>query len=262
MAVPRLTTIPVDRIRVEEGLGRKRSREGHKDLCRSIERFGVLTPIAVRPAPDKSGDYLLIKGQGRTLACRLLGITIIPAVVLNGHAATSEKVQQFLVENVARLRMRPIDRALLISGARKQGEETVEIAKRFAVSPATVRRLEAQLDGASSSEIAALQSGDVSLAVHRTIARHVPARERTAVIRTLTRYRMTSRELEALFVALDWRSLSDLGVSERDKRLRLLEWACSTLSESPRSDLRDRFRDLARRLPMQLDRLPLTSTAV
>src|SRR5205807_9817112 len=137
----------------------------------------VLTPITVRRAPDGSGDYLLIKGQGRTLACRLLGVKTIPAIVVTDAFADREKVQQFLVENVARLRMRPIDRALLISHARRAGEETAHLAKRFGVSAATVRRLEAQLDGATSGEVAALRAGEVSLALHSVIARHVRPEE-------------------------------------------------------------------------------------
>src|SRR5579875_3801705 len=120
----RLHYIPVDRIRPEEGLGRKRDREGHRELCRSIEQFGVLTPITVRRAPDGSEDYLLIKGQGRTLACRMLGIEKIPALVVTKGYAETEKVQQFLVENVARLKLSAVDRALLISHARREGEET------------------------------------------------------------------------------------------------------------------------------------------
>jgi ParB/RepB/Spo0J family partition protein len=253
MPAPRITLIPVARIRPEDGLGRKRDREGHRELCRSIERFGVLTPIAVRPASDGSGDYLLIKGQGRTLACQFLGIKQIPAVVLKGEAGESEKVQQFLVENVARLRMRPVDRALLIAHARQQGEETVDVAKRFAVTPATVRRLEAQLDGASSGEIAALRAGDVKLAVHAVIARHVRSEERRAVIEVVARYSMTSKELEALFVALGWSSLVALGAAASVKTLQLFEWACSMLTSLPRGDVMERFRELAKRLPMRLD---------
>ena len=136
--------VPVARIRPEDGLGRKRDRDGHRELQQSIAQFGVLTPITVRLAPDGSGDYLLIKGQGRTLACRLLGIETIPAIVVDDQYAEHEKVQQFLVENVARLKMRPVDRALLIHRARQEGEETAAIAKRFGLAPATVRRLLAQ----------------------------------------------------------------------------------------------------------------------
>src|SRR5438067_12553766 len=107
----RLKQIAVERIRPEQGLDRKRDRDGHRELQRSIEQFGVLTPITVRRAPDGSGDFLLIKGQGRTLACRLLGIDKIPALIVDDEYAETQKVQQFLVENVARLRLSAADRA-------------------------------------------------------------------------------------------------------------------------------------------------------
>jgi ParB/RepB/Spo0J family partition protein len=252
MKATRVTMVAVARIKPEEGLGRKRDRAGHGELCRSIERFGVLTPIAVRRAPDGSGDYLLIKGQGRTLACRQLGLSRIPAIVVDADTSETEKVQQFLVENVARLRMRPIDRALLIAHARERGEETAEVARRFGVTAATVRRFDAQLDGASSGEIAALRSGDVKLAVHAVIARHVKGDERAAVTEIVARHTIASKELETLFLALGWASLVELGDELAARRMALLDWACSLLAALPRGNVRERLRQLAEQLPMRL----------
>jgi ParB/RepB/Spo0J family partition protein len=246
-------TVPVARIRPEDGLGRKRDREGHRDLQRSVERFGVLTPITVRLAPDGSGDYLLIKGQGRTLACQLLGIETIPAVVVDDHYAEKEKVQQFLVENVARLKMRPIDRALLIHRARQEGEETAAIARRFGVTPATVRRLLAQLDGASSSEVAALRAGDVNLAMHAVIARHVGHEERPGVISAVATSGIKTKELEVLFVALGWRRLVDLGPGLSRQRICLLAWACGVLDELAQASTKERLRQLALRFPLEFE---------
>ena len=245
--------VPVARIRPEEGLGRKRDREGHRELQRSIEQFGVLTPITVRRAPDATGDYLLIKGQGRTLACRILGIETIPAVVVDDRYTEDEKVQQFLVENVARLKMRPVDRALLIARARHEGEETVDVAKRFGVSSATVRRLEVQLEGASNSEVAALRSGRVNLALHAVISRHVVPAERPEVVATVARYAMRTREVEALFVALGWRRLVALGEEYRHQRLILLGWACSQLDQMPQGPEKERLCQLALRLPLAFE---------
>jgi ParB/RepB/Spo0J family partition protein len=245
--------IPVARIRPEEGLARKRDREGHRELCRSIEQFGVLTPITVRLAPDGSGDYLLIKGQGRTLACLRLGIAKVPALVVNEAFAEDEKVQQFLVENVARLRMRPIDRALLIAHARQTGEETAEVAERFGVTAATVRRLQGQLDEATHGEVAALRSGNVNLALHAVIARHVASEDRAAVIETISPYSARTREMEALFVALGWKALEGLGPRYQDKRLQLLAWACQTLQDLPAGDIKERLRQLALAMPLHLD---------
>jgi len=238
-------------------LGRKRDREGHRELCRSIEQFGVLTPITVRRAPDGSGDYLLIKGQGRTLACQLLSIPKIPAIIVDDRYAETEKVQQFLVENVARLRLSATDRALLIAHARLKGEETADVARRFGVSPATVRRLEAQLDGATSGEVAALRAGDLNLALHAVIAKHVPSAERADVIYRVATHGIRAKEMDALLHALSWPSLVALGPEHRDRRLHLLEWACQTFASLPKSDPRERIGQLALRLPMLMpDSLP------
>jgi ParB/RepB/Spo0J family partition protein len=258
----RLVEVPVARIRPEDGLGRKRDRDGHRELCRSIEQFGVLTPITVRRATDGTGDFLLIKGQGRTLACRLLGIHKIPALIVDDQYAETEKVQQFLVENVARLRLSATDRALLIARARSSGEETAQVARRFGVSSATVRRLEAQLDGASSGEVAALRAGNLNLSLHAVLARHVPPEERAEVIQRATPYRIRAREMDTLLAALDWRSLVKLGRSYRDQRLALLEWACKTLAGLPRAQPRERIRQLAIQLPLRLDSSPVNRTEV
>jgi ParB/RepB/Spo0J family partition protein len=250
---PVLRDVPVDGIRPEEGLGRKRDRDGHRELCRSIEQFGVLTPITVRAAPDKSGEFLLVKGQGRTLACRLLGIEKIPAIIVDDQFAETEKVQQFLVENVARLRMRPIDRALLIAHARGEGEETASVAKRFGVSYATVRRLETQLEGATPSEVTAIRASDLNLARHAVIARHVNAGDRASVIKLVSDYPLRTTELEALLVALGWSKLSELGAKHRTARIRLLGWALATLSDLPKSNPKDRVRQLATLLPASFE---------
>lgn len=241
--------VPVVRIRPEDGLGRKRDRDGHRELQRSIEQFGVLTPITVRPAPDGSGDYLLIKGQGRTLACRLLGVETIPAMVVDDTYAETEKVQQFLVENVARLKMRPVDRALLIQRARQDGEETSAIARRFGVSPSTVRRLLAQLDGVTSHEVEALEAGDVSLAMHAVIARHVDHGERQAVLEVISGLKLKTKEVEALFVALGWQELTALGSKQFGHRIALFQWACNALVDLPAGTLKERFRQLAMDFP-------------
>jgi ParB/RepB/Spo0J family partition protein len=252
-ALYRTRDVPVTKIRPEDGLGRKRDREGHKELQRSIEQFGVLTPITVRPAPDGSGEYLLIKGQGRTLACSLLGLKTIPAIIVDDAYAESEKVQQFLVENVARLKMRPIDRALLITHARQQGEETAEVAKRFGVSAATVRRLQAQLDGASAKEVAALRSGDVNLAKHAVIARWVTSKERSEAIALFTEHSIKTNDMTTLFQALGWDGLNSLGPQHKAARLRFLRWVCAELSRSRKGSVKERLNALAVNLPLSLE---------
>lgn len=246
-----LKDIVVDRIRPEPGLGRKRDREGHLELQRSIELFGVLTPITVRHAPDDSGDYLLIKGQGRTLACRLLGIPTIPAVVVDEAYAEHQKVQQFLVENVARLKMNPVDRALLIHHARLAGEETSSIAKRFGVTPTTVRRLLAQLEGATPREMSALRRGNVTLALHAIVARRVEPHERSDIIAALEQSPVRPRELDALFEAVGWERLAALGPQTARDRLLLFAWCLAVFNDLPAGETSFRIEALASRLPTE-----------
>ena len=249
---PKIQQIPVDKIRPEDGLGRKRDRDGHRDLRNSIEQFGVLTPVTVRAAPDGLGEYLLIKGQCRTLACRMLGVKSLPAIVVDADFAEEDKVGQFLVENVARLKMRPIDRALLISRARQQGEETVEVARRFGVTPATVRRLEAQLDGASKHEVAALKAGNVNLALHAVIARKTDTAERGDIVAVIAKYSLRTREIDELFKAVGWSDLVSLGSDHRTGRLLLIAWACDALSEMAAGTVEERLGKLAEMMPSTL----------
>ena len=212
----------------------------------------MLTPITVRIAPDGSGDFLLIKGQGRTLACRLLGLKTVPAIVVDDAYAESEKVQQFLVENVARLKMRPIDRALLIHRARAAGEETSSVATRFGLTSATVRRLFSQLDGASQTEVAALRDGKVNLARHAAIAHHVAQDERSTVVALVAGSTIRTKELDALFEGLGWRRLNDLGGEFQSQKLALLKWACSALDRMPNISSLERLRQLAAELPLEI----------
>jgi transposase-like protein len=178
-------------------------------------------------------------------------------VIVSQRYAEREKVQQFLAENVARLRFGATDRALLIAHARQQGEETAAVAARFGVSAATVRRLEAQLNGASFGEVAALRARDVNLALHAVIARQVPPHERAEVIRRIAPSHIRAKEMDALLAAIDWKSLTDLGANYSNQRLALLEWACHTLTLLPRAEPRQRIRHLALALPL---RLPLATT--
>ena len=188
------------------------------------------------------------------MACRLLGVHTIPAIVVDDSYAEREKVQQFLVENVARLKMRPVDRALLVKRARQEGEETAVIASRFGVSPTTVRRLLAQLDGATTHEVEALRAGDVSLSMHAVIARHAEPFEREAILKILSGLTIRPREVEALFIALGWQALVELDDKRFVQRTALFEWACRALVGLPAGTIKERFRQLALQFPTVLEK--------
>lgn len=75
-------------------------------LARSIERSGILQPIAVR---IESGQYEIIAGERRWLAAKSVGLTHVPAVV---REASDEQMLEFaLIENIQREDLNAIDRA-------------------------------------------------------------------------------------------------------------------------------------------------------
>jgi ParB-like chromosome segregation protein Spo0J len=186
------------------------------------------------------------------MACQILGLKTIPAIVVSQQFAEEEKVQQFLVENVARLRMHPLDRALLIAHSRKEGEETAEVAKRFGVSPSTVRRLELQLEGATAGEVSALRANNMSLSLHAVISRAVPSSERADVIQAIGSSGIRAKELEELLTAIEWQSIMALGARFRARRLTLLKWCCETLATFPRGNSKERLKLLALQFPLTL----------
>jgi hypothetical protein len=110
------------------------------------------------------------------------------------------------------------------------------------------------MEGATSGEVAALRAGNVNLALHAVIARHVTSDERVDVIRLVNAFGVRATEMEALFTAVGWKALSDLGPEHRPQRLQLLEWACETLAGLPRSDPKQRLQQMALQLPLQLAR--------
>lgn len=250
--------IPVHLIRPEQGLGRKRSKAGHDDLCESIRQFGVLTPVTVRIDPADPGRFLLIKGQGRTLACRRIGLDAIPAFVVDSQFSEEQKTQQFLVENVARLRMTPVERALIIAHARKPGEETADLALRFGVTATTVRRLEAQLGDIPPTELRALRSGLIALNVHAVIAEFGSDADRPALVDLMKARPSNATALRAILEGLGWHKLSGLGAEHQRERLSLLQRALEIFDGLPRRmSAQARLQILAQEL---LKSLPIGSS--
>ena len=71
--------IPLDRIDDRKLTLRERADDLHlKDLMNSIQRYGVIEPVVVRPS--ESG-YHLVVGRRRVEACRKLGLDSVPAIV-------------------------------------------------------------------------------------------------------------------------------------------------------------------------------------
>ena len=72
------------------------------------------------------------------------------------------------------------------------------------------------------------------------------------VLEAVARSSLKTKEAEALFVALGWRALEDLGPRHRTQRLSLLSWAGSVLADLPSGSIKERLHQLALKFPMEL----------
>jgi ParB family chromosome partitioning protein len=87
---------------------RKFSESELKELAESIKTNGLLQPIIVRKIDENR--YQIVAGERRWRACRIAGLSKIPAIVKD--LEDSEMLQLALIENLQRENLNPIDQAL------------------------------------------------------------------------------------------------------------------------------------------------------
>jgi len=84
------------------------SQEALEELSASIKNLGLIQPITVRKLSDT--QFQIISGERRYKACRLAGMTMIPAYVRD----TNDRgmIEMAIVENIQRENLDPIEEAL------------------------------------------------------------------------------------------------------------------------------------------------------
>ena len=211
-----MKNIPITSIRVEN---RMRPLDDAKvaELAASIAELGLLQPIGVRP------DGTLVYGYHRLEACKQLGWTEIPAVVVDGDDLRAELAE--ISENLIRNELTLLERAEHLARMRAVYERLYPNARgvgRPAKNSATV---------AAFSEWAAAQTG----LAQRTIRHYVHLAEslapevRDAIRRTP--------------IASDGAELKSLASLEPSKQRAVAELIASCAVSS----VREATRELARR---------------
>jgi ParB family chromosome partitioning protein len=144
--------ISVDNIRISEFNTRKDLTAGMEDasladLANSITERGLLNPITVMTRPD--GKFDLIAGQRRFLACKIVGMKTIPAIVRDDVEDVDATIIS-LVENVHRADMSPVDKARAYQKIYEKYGDYGRVARETGLSVPTVRRYLLLLDLAPS----------------------------------------------------------------------------------------------------------------
>lgn len=103
-----ISTLPMALVEPNPNQPRKLfDREAMADLKKSIATHGVITPITVRMG--EQGYYQIIAGERRWRAARSVGLTEIPAMVI--EASDSQVMELALIENLQREDLNPIEEA-------------------------------------------------------------------------------------------------------------------------------------------------------
>ena len=101
------------------------------ELCASIEQYGILSPVIVRP--HKDGGYEILSGHRRVKACELLGLEEVPVVVkeLNDDTAAILLVDS----NLQRENILPSEKAfaykLKLEALKHQGKSLDLTSRQF-----------------------------------------------------------------------------------------------------------------------------------
>jgi len=133
--------IPISRIHPD--LNQPRVEAGDvTELAASILENSLLQAILVRPHPSKGeGHYLIEGGERRWTACRLLGMTEMPARVRiqTEEDDAAQPLVNALVENLHRKDLNAVERAQAYGRLRDEyGLSAREIARRVGLTDTTV----------------------------------------------------------------------------------------------------------------------------
>ena len=118
-------------------------KEALEQLAASIVENGLLQPILVREYGE--GRYQIIAGERRFRACKLAGLTEIPAIVLERDDKNAAQIA--LIENVQRENLNPVEEALAYKAlAEEYGMTQEELSQKVGKSRSAIANAVRLLD--------------------------------------------------------------------------------------------------------------------
>jgi len=166
-----------------------------EELAASIREHGILQPLVVTPASDGDG-YLLIAGERRLEAARMIGLETVPVVVR--VADERQSLEMALVENLQRADLDPLESA---DGYRQLVEDFglshEEVAKRVGKSRSTVSNT-LRLLKLPASVRQALASGRLSEGHARALLALPTPQAQSAAAQTVLKRSLNVRQTEEL----------------------------------------------------------------
>jgi ParB family chromosome partitioning protein len=164
-----VTLVPIDRIEVLNS--RDRNMKVFEEIVENIRTIGLKKPITVAERIGDDGElkYMLVCGEGRMNAFRILGETHIPALVI--HVSDEDAFIMSLAENIARHGYRPLAILADIEALRKRGYSAEIIIQKTGLSAKYVKDIVFLLDQGEQRLIEGVQRGTIPLTTALEIAR-------------------------------------------------------------------------------------------
>lgn len=164
-----VSMVPIARIEVLNS--RDRNMKVFEEIVESIQLIGLKKPITVaeRPGEDGQPKYVLVCGEGRLNAFRILGETHIPALVVD--VSDEDAFIMSLAENIARRGYRPLEILADIELLRERGYTADVIIQKTGLSPKYVRDIVFLLEQGEERLIEGVQRGSIPLTTALEIAR-------------------------------------------------------------------------------------------
>ena len=164
-----VSLVPIDSIEVLNS--RERNMKVFEEIVENIRAIGLKKPITVAPrfSDGEPEKYILVCGEGRLNAFRILGETHIPAMVVN--VSDEDAFIMSLAENIARKGYRPLEILADIEALRKRGYSEEVIIQKTGLSTKYVKNIVFLLDQGEKRLIEGVQRGTIPLTAALEIAR-------------------------------------------------------------------------------------------
>ena len=161
--------IPIDQIEVLNS--RDRNTKVFEEIVGNIKSIGLKKPITVTQREGLNGApaYILVCGEGRLNAFRLLGETHIPALVV--AVSEEDAFIMSLAENIARRQYRPLEILADIESLRQRNYGPEAIAQKTGLSAQYVNNIIFLLERGEERLIEAVQKGQIPLTTALEIAK-------------------------------------------------------------------------------------------
>lgn len=162
-----LRMIPLNQIEVLNS--RERNARVFEQIVQNIKTLGLKKPIVVTPRRGGEGKrFLLVCGEGRLNALKVLGHSEIPAIVMDVDDESAFIMS--LTENIARRKFSPLELMVGIEQLRDQGYDKKDIALKTGLSLEYVGGLLQLLQNGEHRLLMAVGGGRIPIRIAMSIA--------------------------------------------------------------------------------------------